>query len=325
MYKLSNKELKVLSLLEFESELSATEISKRLKLKSTTVAYILRKLKSQKIIKKTAMINFCRLGFSNIAMFVSFRSVSKKAQSELINELKVNSRIAWIGSLVGEYHFGIAYLAKDLTEVTGFLRDLSEKFDHIFTQKIIAPRTSWTRFKRQYFTSASKDYDFVALEDSSDIVQIDELDHKILYVLANKNYDSIRDVVRLVGSPFSTVERRINKLKEKGIIAKFIYSISNNALRPEFHRLLISTDSVSNKIRKNLFEYAKTNISTIYFVESLGSWDFELGIEVEEPEEVLSICQELHDVCDGRIQRIQPLLEVDDYKFSFYPFRDLPC
>ncbi|MEZ4754690.1 MAG: Lrp/AsnC family transcriptional regulator [Bdellovibrionota bacterium] len=325
MLKLTHKERKILSLLEFEPDLTTKELAKKLGHKSTSIAYLLRKLKDSEIIKKTAVINFCRLGYSNIAMFVSFRSVSKEEKVKLINELKANPRIAWIGSFVGEYHFGIAYLARDLTEVTFFLRNLSEKFDHIFTQKIIAPRTSWSKFKRQYFVSEQGSGDFITLQDSSENIVVDELDHNILYILANENYDSIRDVARLVGKPFSTIERRIDRLKEKGVIAKIFYSISDEALRPEFHRLLISTDSISNKIRKNLFNYAKSSTSTIYFVESLGSWDFELGIEVEAPEKVLSICQELHDICDGRLQRIQPLMEVDDYKFSFYPFKENPC
>ena len=55
------------------------------------------------------------------------------------------------------------------------------------------------------------------------------------------------------------------------------------------------------------------------FVESMGTWDFEIDMEAQHPVDVMRMTQSLYELCGGELERVQVLSELEDYKFSFFP------
>lgn len=310
----------LLSYAEFNALGTADIFSKLTKQHSANVAYALRRLKDQGVIRKTAVINYTRLGYTNVAMFFSLRTSTSKLHENLRSYLISHPRIAWFGALAGDYQYGMAILVKTMAEFGQFFQDLGNRYSRLFAQKIVAHRSSITLLNKGFLNPKRKERDLIELYSNQVALEIDSTDCKILQALTRQEIESFRDVARSLGLPPSTVERRIDALVANGTIARFIYAVDTGSLGSHWYRLLLFTQGIGPALRKKLHSYALSHPRITMFVESIGAWDFELEAELSSAHDLVTLSQELHDLCDGDLEAIHVLSEIEDYKLNFFPF-----
>ena len=60
----------------------------------------------------------------------------------------------------------------------------------------------------------------------------------------------------------------------------------------------------------------------VLLIESIGSWDYEIAVDVEGSKQAVSIMQELRDVFSTYIQSVKVLPSFGYPKVQEYPFED---
>jgi hypothetical protein len=70
--------------------------------------------------------------------------------------------------------------------------------------------------------------------------------------------------------------------------------------------------------------YCRSAPHAVLFMECIGEWDYEIDVEVQSPNEIAAITRKLFEVCGGDLRRVQTLSELEDLKFSLYPFAQAP-
>ena len=83
--------------------------------------------------------------------------------------------------------------------------------------------------------------------------------------------------------------------------------------------MLIRTGTSSTKIGEQIRSFIKKELRVTYFVESLGPWEYEMGIELEQARELTDFSESLMDALSPTRIEIQVLNELEDLKWSFYP------
>lgn len=320
IFNLTARERAVLSVVEFEPTLSAMKIAQLVRSTGSAVAYTLRTLIEKKIISHRVIIDYNKLGFVNFAIFFCLEVGTIAQHKKLLAFLSSHTQVAWLGSLTGEYQYGLAFFARSIHDVHSLLLTASEKYGVAFAHKTIVPRVSMTLYPRSYLDSKIAKRSGVLIKSDSDHITLSESDHVILRALANGSYGSLRDIARLTGYTPSKVERHLKTLEKDGVIAKRILAINSEALGVHSFRLLLQLNHISVATKVALQNFCNKSHQVVLFTESLGEWDYELDVEVSAPAEVATITRQLYEVCGGDLRRIQTLSELEDIKFSLYPF-----
>jgi DNA-binding Lrp family transcriptional regulator len=317
--RLSEREKSIITVAEFQLEERAEIIAKRVKLPSATVNYTLRKLIERELIRPRCFINSYQIGLQDIGFFFSLIEQTAEQRRLLVTRFKNHPQIAYFGSLLGDYQYVAVLLCKDLSDAAEILRSLTAQSGDIVTHKKIVPRLGVERFTRKYLNTRLATQRAFELRRIGPLYIMDEVDEKLVWVLGNRPFESMRELARTTGLPLATVDRRIKNLRRAHVIQGFFYDINVVKLGIHSYRVLIEVQGLSCSVREALRKACKTHALVTYLIESLGSWDFEVGIETTDPRQVSRVIEELHVASGRRIASSCVLMELEDYMCRHYP------
>lgn len=321
---LNSREQRILARIEFCPETPAHVIAKATRLKTPTVSYTMRRLHERGIIRQRGFVNPCRLGFTDVAMYFSLIDQAQKQREKLIRKIIAHDHVLYLGSVLGDYHYVLNFMCRSLSEIPQFMRETFGGQGDLFSDKLIAPRVSLTQFARKYLDAAAPVAEPLVLSGCGAPAEIDEIDHRLLTEVANRGFDSFRQLAAAVGVPFSTVERRLQALRAKGVLPGYYYEIDTDAIGIHTFRLLVMKKGICSSTRARLHEFCAKHPLVTYLIESIGAWDFEIIIETFDPRNVTSLVEELYGTCGMRIASVRTLSEVRSHKCTLYPFSSRP-
>ncbi len=304
---------------EFCPNITADKLAKLTRTKSTNAAYQLRRLFDQGILTTRAVINPYALGYMDIALYFSLIDQNINARSKLIERIIKHQRVVHFGPLLGDYQYLIIFLTKNLNEIKDVINEIFQGAGDVFSDKLIAPRTSITFLQRKYLVSSPIHTSKIKISANSQIFEADQQDLKILSILGNKPFESIRSVATMASIPLTTAERRIKKLEQANVIAGYYNDVNVAALGFQSYRLLILKKGICATTSDKLQEFCVSHPFATFLVESVGAWDFEIGIETKTPQQVSEFIEALYSVCGLRIASIKVLQESDSHKCCMYP------
>ena len=335
--RLSRIDREVLLFSQLHADASATAIAKKAKCREHTVRRSLAKLEESGAIQRYPYINIYPLGFAEYGIFFSLTS-GKKQRTKLLATLEEMDRVAWILELGGDFQFGVALCARGAGEIIDIFDSLSAQFGEIFFEKSIAVRTGWHLFPRRYLSPTKIQDGPLSCGRTSEsrlsakkgaiapgpTVKLDELDHLILSTLSSARYHSYRELARMLSVPHTTLLHRMKLLAELGVLRGFAYGIDASVFGMQTYRLLIYMKQVSLAAKHELHEFCTAHRNVFAFIECLGSWDFEVKVEVETSAQLTEVMELLYERFGSALQTIKVLTVLRTRKLEFYPFRTLP-
>jgi hypothetical protein len=79
--------------------------------------------------------------------------------------------------------------------------------------------------------------------------------------------------------------------------------------------------TVDEKFKRSLFDFCAKHQNVNFLIEYLGAWDYEIGVEVENAKDILTITEQVYASFAEMLNTVK-VLQVFDYpKVSKYPFR----
>lgn len=315
---LSDKERQVLRLAEFDAEQTADELGRRLGIKSPTVSYALRKLQEQGVIQRRAFINSYALGYLEIAVYFSLLDQTRR--EEVLSAILEYPEIGHLSVLLGDYTYLAVLLCRHIREVPDHFNRLFAGKGDLFADKLIAPRLAIYQFPRKYLAKSVVSDACVSLEDRGNTIELDSLDQRILEHIVKAGYVGVRELARGVAAPSSTVERRLQRLRDQDVIKGFYYAVDTNRLGFERYRVLVAKKGICTNTKERIIAFCQQHPNCTGLVCSLGSWDFELVVETRTSQEVITLIEQLHATCGVRIAWTKVLRQVSSYKCARLPY-----
>jgi DNA-binding Lrp family transcriptional regulator len=212
---------------------------------------------------------------------------------------------------------GIA--AKRLGELIKFLDGISKKHGAIFHDKAVSLQISSTIYPRRYLSSKKISAQPITVGiDTNEPVRLDDLDYSILSALTSYGALSHRQLSLQIQVPLSTVELRIKKLKQQGVIAAEIYNVDAAKFNMECFKLIVYTKGLDRDLTARLSQFCRAHPNITTLIDCLGSWGYEIGVEAPRPDQLSRIIQQLYEHFGGSIHTIKTLTKFGYPKVRFF-------
>jgi DNA-binding Lrp family transcriptional regulator len=318
--KLTEKEAAVIASIEVRADAPIKLLQKESGLRGHTFRYALRALIARKVLTPVPYINLHRLGLTIYSIFFTVGGEKRGAHEALIRSLVAEPKVLWVGEFGGEYQYGVGVAAKRLPDLTGFLDVISKKHGAIFHDKAVSVQISSTIFPRRYLSSRKMTTQPVTVTyDNREPVQIDSLDQQILAALTTYSELSHRQIALQIQVPLSTLELRVKKLRESGVLAADIYGVDASKFNMETFKLLVYTKGLDRDLTERLYHFCAKQPNVTTLIDCLGSWGYEINVEVQQPRQLSLIVQQLYEQFGNSIHTIRTLTKFGYWKFRFFP------
>jgi Lrp/AsnC family transcriptional regulator, leucine-responsive regulatory protein len=318
--KLTDKEAEILACVELRADLPIAEIAAATGHREHTIRYHLKSLEERGIIRRAPLINIAPAGYNFFGIYFSAAAKDQDAMAGLIDILAKDPQVFWLAEMGGDYQYGFAICVRHVYEVRKYLHRRAECCPDLFFQKSVAAQFSATAFYRKYLCAKKFANPPLTIAPGSAPLELDDIDRRILGGMVRLDYRSNRQLAQLLGMPLSSLDLRVKKLEEKGIILGYVYKVDPEKIGMQEHVLLIHASGLSPQLEQALRRYAEEHPAVTYMYECLGSWDFELNVEVTSGQEVAAISRDITERFQKQINTVKALAKYRDLKLSFVPF-----
>ncbi len=312
-------EKKILALIESDAQITDLDLAKKLKLQVHNVRYALKNMESSGLIQKAVLVNVKGLGLAMHNIFFSLAAEQQKKRQQILNAIQNAQEITWLGEFGGDFQYGLGLAVSSFEDVRSFLEKLSEKFGRVFFEKQVCYQYNSLRYSRKYLDTKVPKTKGLPYYTHVKTFDYDQLDIKILTAMQDHGALSDRALAQQVGVPLSTLKLRIAKLEKAGVISGYVYVVDYNRLGVEQFKLLVYSRGYSSAFRDRLTTWSQLHPNVIGFIECFGAWDYEINLEVENHEQVITITQELYESFGEELSLIKTLTRFRNLKLTSLP------
>lgn len=317
--RLSKKESDILACIELRGSIDIDRVRKETGYRDHTIRYHIKELQDRGVIRLVPVINIYLLGYTLHNVFFSLGSENKRVKAELTKAIINTKQVVWLAEMGGDFQYGLGMCARRIHEVQALLNAFSRRFGNIFFEKSVSSQFSGAFLGHKYLSSKRFDAAPLCYKQAQEMVEIDELDDRILKALSSTKLTSHRAVAQTIGVPLSTFDLRVRKLEERGVIAGYMYFVDSAKFGMQSFKLLIFGKGVNASLSERLLTFSRQHPAVVFFIECFGSWDYELGVEVESAEQVVDITQELYEAVGGDLNTVKILSHFRNVKLMNYP------
>jgi Lrp/AsnC family transcriptional regulator, leucine-responsive regulatory protein len=318
------KDRRILAELDLNARATFQEIGKIAGVSKEVVIYRIAQLEKRKIILRyTTLVNFSKLGYTGFAIYSRFQNVNEKLKQEIIEYLTNIPELYWIALVGGKFDIVCGIMCKTVQQFNKIYYKIMNVYGKNLADNKISIRTELRQHKRNYLLNNQFDV-FVPPFFGREITveKIDALDEEILSLISNNARITVLELAKNMAKPASTISLRMRKLKARGIIQGFTTYIKAQNFGMQSYRLLFSLENMNEIERKKLFSYTNQNSKMILAIETVGEWNFEITLEVENHEELQKEISLLRDAFSGIIKNIDFLIMFeDDLVYDPYPLK----
>ena len=282
MDKIDKKILK--ELLE-NSRLPLSQIGKRVRLSRENVYYRIQNLIKQGIIRDfVASIDYTSLGFQQFVAFIEFDKIDKEKESQIIEYLKKEKSVSWIGVLSGNWSLTFDIFAKSNFELNDFIG----KFFNYFEQNIGDYIILNLQESNYFFNKIIDESISIPSTKGKGNVKVDAIDLKILKKLNEDAKITYVDLSHDLNLSANAIKKRIQNLEKNKIILGYSISINHKHFGLEWQGLQIKLRRPAKELEDKLKSYLKINKKVIFYYHynKTGVYDFDIGIIVKDSSEL---------------------------------------
>jgi DNA-binding Lrp family transcriptional regulator len=293
--KLDLKDKKILFELDKNSRQSNSEIAKRVGLNKNTVNYKINRMTQEGVIKGYySVIDSSKLGYFSIRIYLKFFNTNQEDEKKMIEWLNNQKIVGVLAKIETIYDLVIMCWVKSIYEFEDFLQEFKKKFRKHFWQEKVHIFSKVLHFKRKYLLSQKKEYneepETIGGKETSDF---DELDLKILRLLAKNARMPLIDISTKLKTPERTIAFRIKQLEKKKIIQGYRINLELQKIGFEYYKLNFILNDFSKY--EELENFCKIHENVIYIDKTLEELDFEIDVEIKDKQELLRLISEIKE------------------------------
>jgi DNA-binding Lrp family transcriptional regulator len=239
-------------------------------------------------------IDSSKMGYFSIRIYLKFFNTKESDEKKMIGWLKNQRIVGVLAKIETIYDLVIMTWVKDIYEFEEFLQEFKKKFRKYFWQEKVHIFSRVLHFKRKYLLSQKKAFDEEAETiGGKERAEYDELDLKILKLLAQNARMPLIDIADKIKTPERTIAFRIKQLEKKKIIQGYRVSLDLKKIGFEYYKLnFILNDCLKYD---ELESFCKSHENVIYIDKTLEELDFEIDVEIKDRVELLKLISEIKE------------------------------
>lgn len=316
---LGQKEKKILYALEANSRATFKAIAQTTKIHPETVKYAFYQLKKHNILRSCIAIINPDKHLQIHSLYIKLQKATTKRKEQIIAFLQQNKNISWIAELQGNYDLAIIIQSRSTQDLNDTLNTVYRFFGKEILKRNLCINSRGEFLTRDYLIHKQRQQQKPLSYEQPTEEQLDELDKAICQALAKDARTSALQLAKDNDIAVDTAIRRIRRLEQQHIIQGYTILIDNKALEQTQYKLAITLQDYTPTTKTTIKELARTNNRVIAIIETLGEWDLEIDLEVENTEQLRTFLNQLIDKVPNTIQDYQTIEIVTMRKFNFLP------
>jgi len=311
---------KILYQLDLNSRQSFSQISRKVNQPKTKVAYRIKQLQKKGIIKNFyTVIDAFKLGYISFRIYLTFENINQKLKCEIIKYFVENRYTWWVGKTEGRYDIVVIIWVKNINEFYSFWEQTLSKYRNYFDKQIFSV---YTQLYHYHYTFLLDDFpkgdrNKFEITGGGKIIAYDDLDMKILRLLAENSRIETTKMVKELQISSKTIQKRIKRLKDLKVILGYRIQIDYSNLNYVYYKLDIDLNDYSK--RRLIIAYIKDNPHLIFVDKSTGLADVELEFYVKDLQHLLKIINDLIDSFPDTIKKYHYFYIQEIYKVQYIP------
>ncbi len=312
------KDRRILFELDVNARRSDSEIAKKVSLSKEVVNYRIKKLTEMSIIEGFyTMIDFSKLGFLNIRVYLKLQEISPEEEKELLQYLVRNKNTFEVIKADGNWDMVFTILVRNLGEFFYMWEQFELKYKKYINEKNVCLFYQYTHYPRNYFIDKPNlEYSGLATGGSHEI-KIDKIDWQILEQLAVNAKISLVDLAKKIKLTPEAVKYRIKQLEKNQIILGYKTKINLSLLGYKFFKVDIELKNVG--LKKELRQFARQHPNIIAEDIALGGSDYEFDVEAMHYEHFINLLTDIRERFKDNIRTIRYYIATKFYKISYLP------
>jgi DNA-binding Lrp family transcriptional regulator len=320
MDKIDLKDRKILYELDINARQTLLQIGKNVRLPKSVVAYRIKKLEEKGIIKNFyTVINFYKLGYVNLAIYVNYQYYTPAIEKEIINYFVNSDYSWWVANIQGKYDLLVLFLVKDLNDFFSFWKKTLNKYKFYFQECVIAFLTKTYSYPHSFLLDDYKRDDWKKMEivDGGKKVDIDGKDLQILHLMALNARISLKEIAEKLNSSTTMINYRIKKLIKIGVIQGFRINIDFSKFDLQQFKVHITLKNYEKM--RNIINYVKFYPNLTYMNEMIDHCDLGLNFYLHNFHELHPFIKGIYNKFPNDIKNHCTFTFPEVYKSNYLP------
>lgn len=318
--KIDLKDKQILFELDYNARIPLTQLAKKVRLSPQTTKYRIQQLEKKEIIKKyVTFFDVAKFGYLYYRLYIHLENTTIKKEQKILSYLEKHPNVVWLVSTNGRYDIEVLFVARNFIHFNSILKSLYEKFPGKLHNNTVSVSIENYHQRRGYLLNKQTDLQVTYGKEPTN-EKIDELDKKIIRIINQNARLTNNEIGTRLNLNYKTIQSRIKKLEQKGIIIAYRTWINFEALGSSYHKYLIKLKNFDNEQKKEILFFCKSKPNIIYLVTTVWPWDIEIEIESSKEKESLEIMREFRELIGENILSYESLVVTKEHKLNYCPF-----
>lgn len=320
-HKLDLKDKKIFYLLTENSRLRPQEIASRVGLSKNAVTYRIKRLVKAGYIERFMPItNFQKFGVYSYDLFIKIRANSEE-ENKIKKYFENHPNVIWATTLFGKWDLFVQIAAKDVNDFGKVFEEITIFLGHDLENYEVKHPIRRIKIDRKIFDFEKETkYKFKPADTGEEVVELDELDKKILRNLNTKNgLASYREVGKAIGVSLETTRNRMLSLLKNGVIVRYAPEINYGKLGLGTYLVVINFHYLTKESIKEIYSYINHRKEIRIAFETLGKQEIYFYATVGSLKDLENLIKNIRNEFYETILAIDYMLITEELKLDFFP------
>lgn len=322
MEKLDLKDKKILFYLDVDSRQSFRSIGRKVGLTKDVVTSRIKKLQENGIIKNFyTVIDTSPLGYIHPRFYLSYQYVTPEIKKEIIDYFIKSEYVGFVHESDGSHDLALVMVVDNLPKFNFFWEKTMIKYRDYISKQTFSLYINENMYRYSFFfdenTTERFDRTKVEVFGGKKRVEIDDLDRKILKLITPNARMPTIEVATKLNSTAVTINKRIKRLMEIGVIKGFKVDVDFPKIGYQFFK----ADIILKEPEKHssILKYIETNPNLNHTMKSLGYVDLELMFYLKNANQLHDIMNDLSVKFPDAIKNFTYNRTLKTYKWNYLP------
>ena len=332
-FNLSSFDSRIIFMLDSNSRLPYSKMSKVLHKSPQLIDYHVKKLIAAGVIRNfITVIDYFKLGYTQYFFAFNFTHMDKDKEKELINKLINYSKINFLYTTGGSWNVLAGVLAKNVYDANNILSYINENISDSFSRSKVLINMGYYRKGRRYMFEdnikhiSSEPLEFVKTRTGKQVkkmkqikyletepleylspvpgeVILSDIQEKILNRIKDDARASLVEIANDLNTSVDIIRYNQKELEKKGIIIRYSIVLEPEKYGATYAMVFFSLKKHTTENR-NKFLSACLNFNEIFLIRNyVGGYDFSLETLVHTPRDLRSFISKVYDSVGDLISR----------------------
>jgi len=314
MENIDLKDRKILYYLNENSRESFRSIGRKVGLSKDVIASRIKKMQEKGIIQEFYIhFNHLGLGYIPLRFYFKFQYITSEIKDEIIDHF-INYKLATVvNELEGTYDLIVLMLVEHITDIYSFWQTTMDKFGDYFEKIEYSNYWGEIIYPFSFLLDGKEERTNTIKRFWTKNIEYDKLDLKILKILSLNARISTIDLANKLKINSTTVNNRIKRLKQAGLLLGFTTKIDWKKLGYHLYKIDFYLKEYSKKHR--IIKYVEENPNLLAVDHTLGYADLELEIFLKNVDDLREFVDDLSIKFPKTIKNYSYFMVMKNHKF----------